>query len=110
LGLRERSGWGVQSHALDPPRHFFPVQLLSLHSAPPVQRFGDRPPPRCTGSETPSTFPSLRHRTSPPPLYTGSETFCFLLGTKAGGVGINLTAADTVILFDPDWNPQVGYL
>ena len=35
-----------------------------------------------------------------------SESFIFLLGTRAGGVGINLTAADTVILYDPDWNPQ----
>ena len=31
----------------------------------------------------------------------------FLLSLKAGGVGLNLTAADTVILYDPWWNPQV---
>jgi len=30
----------------------------------------------------------------------------FLLTTRAGGVGLNLTAADTVVLFDCDWNPQ----
>ena len=31
----------------------------------------------------------------------------FLLSTRAGGMGINLTAADTVIMHDSDFNPQV---
>ncbi|KAH7655982.1 DNA helicase protein [Dioscorea alata] len=37
----------------------------------------------------------------------GSEAFIFLLSIRAGGVGVNLQAADTVIIFDTDWNPQV---
>lgn len=33
--------------------------------------------------------------------------FCFILSTRSGGVGINLTGADTVIFYDSDWNPTM---
>ncbi|PSR82369.1 SNF2 family N-terminal domain-domain-containing protein [Coniella lustricola] len=40
--------------------------------------------------------------------FNASDSDCklFLLGTRAGGQGINLASADTVILYDSDWNPQ----
>jgi chromatin-remodeling ATPase INO80 len=38
---------------------------------------------------------------------TRNDLFVFVLSTRAGGLGINLTAADTVIFYDSDWNPTV---
>ncbi|CAE6414800.1 unnamed protein product [Rhizoctonia solani] len=44
---------------------------------------------------------SIEHFNAP-----NSPDFAFLLSTRAGGLGINLETADTVIIFDSDWNPQ----
>ena len=36
-----------------------------------------------------------------------SRIFCFILSTRSGGLGVNLTGADTVIFYDSDWNPTM---
>jgi SNF2 family DNA or RNA helicase len=35
------------------------------------------------------------------------KIFCFILSTRSGGIGLNLTGADTVIFYDTDWNPAM---
>lgn len=50
---------------------------------------------------------SLQERTEEIKHFNSSEdAFIFLISTKAGGLGLNLAAADTVIIYDSDWNPQ----
>ena len=46
-----------------------------------------------------------RDRQTPVRRFQAGEVPVFLISLKAGGVGLNLTAADTVILYDPWWNP-----
>ncbi|EIE23598.1 hypothetical protein COCSUDRAFT_47361 [Coccomyxa subellipsoidea C-169] len=53
-----------------------------------------------------STPAAQRHQAMEHFNAPGSTDFAFLLSTRAGGLGINLATADTVIIFDSDWNPQ----
>jgi SNF2 family DNA or RNA helicase len=46
-----------------------------------------------------------KHRGAQVDLFQRGEVPLFLISLKAGGVGLNLTAADTVIHYDPWWNP-----
>ena len=48
-----------------------------------------------------------KDRAGPISRFQAGEVPLFLINLKAGGVGLNLTAADTVIPYDPWWNPAV---
>ncbi len=48
-----------------------------------------------------------RHRDRQIEKFQQTDTPIFLISLKAGGTGLNLTAADTVLLYDPWWNPAV---
>ncbi len=50
---------------------------------------------------------STQDRETPVRRFQAGEVPLFLLSLKAGGVGLNLTAADTVFIYDPWWNPAV---
>ena len=58
---------------------------------------------RLDGSTKAERRENAMHRFNAP----DSPYFVFLLSTRAGGLGINLATADTVIIFDSDWNPQM---
>ena len=52
-----------------------------------------------------STSAAARHQSMEQFNRPDSTDFAFLLSTRAGGLGINLATADTVVIFDSDWNP-----
>ena len=61
---------------------------------------------RIDGSITGKSRQQAIDRFQAPDTEGKESPFIMLLSTRAGGVGINLTAADTCIIFDSDWNPQ----
>ena len=61
---------------------------------------------RIDGSITGHRRQQAIDRFQKPPVEGREAPFIMMLSTRAGGVGITLTAADTVIIFDSDWNPQ----
>ncbi len=81
-------------------------RLFAVH-----QPAGDRPPKRSTPAARPTNTSTAKPPTARKPGRTASRPIpscaLFLISLKAGGVGLNLTAASYVFLLDPWWNPAV---
>eukprot|EP00750_Incisomonas_marina_P003822 INCI13415.6.p1 GENE.INCI13415.6~~INCI13415.6.p1 ORF type:complete len:2381 (+),score=532.45 INCI13415.6:269-7411(+) len=74
------------------------MMLDILHDYCNIRGFNvERLDGRCRGTDRQRSIDRYMHN---------EDSFIMLLSTRAGGVGINLTAADTVIIYDSDWNPQ----
>lgn len=63
-------------------------------------------PKHAHAAASPHQFGWLGLQESMNAFNTDPNMFVFLLSTRAGGLGINLTAADTCIIYDSDWNPH----
>lgn len=86
----------------------YPLEVLSL-SYVPVAPLSTPPsaccPPR--GAAWCTTILPFFLGRGDPRFNLDPKLFCFILSTRSGGLGINLTGADTVIFYDSDWNPAM---
>ena len=89
----------AQTSAYPPSDVFLPPSLFKHVPACTV-------PSETVGFTPPSRLGAQRQQVIDRFIDPRSQQFVFLLATKAGGVGINLTVATTCIIFDSDWNPQ----
>lgn len=61
---------------------------------------------RWTYARIDGTTPPTARQAIADDFNVSTDTFCVLLTTRTGGVGMSLVGADRVVLYDPDWNPQ----
>lgn len=95
---------------------FYRLMPVGMPVGPPVGPPGGPAPLSASASNKQNTecpqvsAPAQRFYPSLPPHAGPNSPWMFLLSLRAGGVGLNLQAADTVIMYDSDWNPQVRLL
>uniref|UniRef100_A0A671N3B5 Chromatin-remodeling ATPase INO80 n=1 Tax=Sinocyclocheilus anshuiensis TaxID=1608454 RepID=A0A671N3B5_9TELE len=111
MALQQRHGWSfiripdVCIRLLSLQSHFYLRQRTFLRSLE-YMVYRKHTYMRLDGSSKISERRDMR-RDMVADFQSRTDIFVFLLSTRAGGLGINLTAADTVIFYDSDWNPTV---